>query len=163
MSLHDVMLEELRDLYSAENQLVKALPQLVKHAKNEELKNGISQHLAQTEEHVERLKQIFAQLKEKPTGKHCKGMEGLLGEGKEVMKEDEKGDLYDVSLIGAATRVEHYEIAAYNTLIAIANATGKKEIAALLEQTLQEEEDTRDELEDLLSQFLERSATRTAD
>ena len=161
MSLHDVMLEELRDLYSAENQLVKALPQLVKHAKNEELKNSISQHLAQTEEHVERLKQIFDQLEEKPAGKHCKGMEGLLSEGKEVMKEDEKGDLYDVSLIGAATRVEHYEIAAYKSVIAIANAMGKKEISTHLKKTLQEEE-TRDELEDLLSQLLERSATRTA-
>lgn len=162
MSLHDVMLEELRDLYSAENQMVKALPHLVKSAKNEELKNGFSQHLSQTEGHVERLKRIFDQLEEKPTGKHCKGMEGLIDEGKEALKEDEKGDFYDMGLIGAAARVEHYEIAGYTAVIAMANALGKKEIATLLEETLREEEDTRDELEDLLSQLLERSATRTA-
>ncbi len=162
MSLHDVMLEELRDLYSAENQMVKALPHLVKSAKNEELKNGFSQHLSQTEGHVERLKQIFDQLEEKPTGKHCKGMEGLIDEGKEALKEDEKGDFYDMGLIGAAARVEHYEIAGYTAVIAMANALGKKEIVTLLEETLREEEDTRDELEDLLSQLLERSATRTA-
>lgn len=162
MSLHDVMLEELRDLYSAENQMVKALPHLVKSAKDEDLKNGFSQHLTQTEGHVDRLKQIFAQLDEKPTGKHCKGMEGLIEEGKEAIKEDEKGDFYDMGLIGAAARVEHYEIAGYTAVIAMANALGKAEIAKLLEETLQEEEETRDELEDLLSQLLQRSATRTA-
>uniref|UniRef100_A0A7V4XTK5 Ferritin-like domain-containing protein n=1 Tax=Acidobacterium capsulatum TaxID=33075 RepID=A0A7V4XTK5_9BACT len=162
MSLHDVMLEELRSLYSAENQIVKALPKLIKHAKNEELKNGFSQHLAQTEEHVERLKKIFEQLDQKPTGKDCKGMEGLLEEGKEVLNEDENGDSYDVGLIGAASRVEHYEIAGYTWAITVATALGMKEAVALLEETLAEEEETRDELEDLLSQFLERSVKRTA-
>ncbi|ACO33395.1 MULTISPECIES: ferritin-like domain-containing protein [Acidobacterium] len=162
MSLHDVMLEELRSLYSAENQIVKALPKLIKHAKNEELKNGFSQHLAQTEEHVERLKKIFEQLDQKPTGKDCKGMEGILEEGKEVLNEDESGDSYDVGLIGAASRVEHYEIAGYTWAITVATALGMKEAVTLLEETLGEEEETRDELEDLLNQFLERSVKRTA-
>lgn len=162
MSLHDVMLEQLRGLYSAENQIVKALPNLIKHAKNEELKNGFSQHLAQTEEHVQRLKKIFEQLNEKPTGKDCKGMEGILDEGKEVLKEDENGDSYDVGLIGAASRVEHYEIAGYTWAITVATALGMQEAVTLLEETLGEEEETRDELEDLLNQFLERSVKRTA-
>ena len=146
MSLRDVMVDELKDLYSAENQLVKALPKLVKAAEDEELSESIQNHLEETKGHVERLKQIFTQLEEKPTGKHCNGMEGLIEEGKEAIEEDEEAPLGDIMLIGAASRVEHYEIAGYTGVIEMARALGEDDIADLLNQTLEEEEAARDKL-----------------
>jgi ferritin-like metal-binding protein YciE len=146
MSLRDVMVEELKDLYSAENQLVKALPKLVKAAEDEELSESIQNHLEETKGHVERLKQIFTQLEEKPTGKHCNGMEGLIEEGKEAIEEDEDAPFGDIMLIGAASRVEHYEIAGYTGVIEMARALGEDDIADLLNQTLEEEEAARDKL-----------------
>ena len=146
MSLRDVMVDELKDLYSAENQLVKALPKLVKAAEDEELSESIQNHLEETKGHVERLKQIFTQLEEKPTGKHCNGMEGLIEEGKEAIEEDEDAPFGDIMLIGAASRVEHYEIAGYTGVIEMARALGEDDIADLLNQTLEEEEAARDKL-----------------
>ncbi len=146
MSLREVMVEELKDLYSAENQLVKALPKLVKAAEDEELSESIQNHLEETKGHVERLKQIFTQLEEKPTGKHCNGMEGLIEEGKEAIDEDEDAPFGDIMLIGAASRVEHYEIAGYTGVIEMARALGEDDIADLLNQTLEEEEAARDKL-----------------
>ncbi|MFT4113328.1 ferritin-like domain-containing protein [Silvibacterium sp.] len=158
MSLNELLVEELRDLYSAENQLTKALPRLAKGAEDQELKDGFTQHLEQTKEHVERLKQVFSILEEKPTGKHCNGMEGLIEEGKEALGEEFEGDVYDLGLIGAAARVEHYEIAGYTAAIAMADALGQGEIVERLKETLKEEEETRDQLEQLLHTLVERAA-----
>ena len=139
MSLQDVFLEELRDLYSAENQLVKALPKMAKAATSPELKNIFTTHLEQTRTQVERLKGAFEQLGKKPTGQHCNGMEGLIEEGKDAIESDEEGAVKDVELVGGALRIEHYEIAGYTCAIAIAKELGETEIMALLNETLNEE------------------------
>lgn len=139
MALRDVMIDELKDLYSAENQLVKALPKLVKGAKDKALKDGLAAHLDETKGHVDRLKQVFEMLEKKPTGKHCNGMEGLIEEGKEALEEDAEGPSFDLGIIGGCSRVEHYEIAGYTTVIAMAKTLGLGEIAGLLRQTLSEE------------------------
>ncbi len=142
MSLQDVFLEELRDLYSAENQLVKALPKVAKACSDAELKAAIVLHLDQTKGQVDRLKQVFQTLGKKPTGQHCNGMEGVVAEGKEAIESDEEGAVKDVQLISASLRVEHYEIAGYTAAIAIAKTLGQKEIAALLTESLKEEQAT---------------------
>ena len=159
MALSDVLLDELRDLYSAENQLVKALPKLAKAAEDEELKQSFTDHLEETKGHVERLKQIFTILEEKPTGKHCNGMEGLIEEGKEAIDEEEEAEAYDIGLIGAAGRVEHYEIAGYTAVIAIARGLGKDDIVELLEQTLSEEDAAREKLEAKIAELIEATAS----
>ena len=140
MSLQDVFIEELRDLYSAENQLIKALPKVAKAAKSPEMKQLITAHFEETKGQVERLKQAFEKLGKKPTGQHCNGMEGVVEEGKEAIESDEEGPVKDVQLAGASLRVEHYEIAGYSAAIDIAKALGQKEIAALLAETLAEEQ-----------------------
>lgn len=139
MSLQDVFLEELRDLYSAENQLVKALPKMVKAAKHPELKQAFSNHLEETKGQVERLKQAFGELGVKPTGQHCNGMEGVVEEGRDAIESDEEVGSKTVQLIGAGLRVEHYEIAGYTAAIAIAKSLGNQQVASLLNQNLQEE------------------------
>jgi ferritin-like metal-binding protein YciE len=140
--LKELYVDELKDIYSAETQLVKALPKMAKAAVSAELRSGFSQHLEQTKGHVGRLEQIFDDLDETPTGKHCKGMEGLILEGGEAAEEDYQGDAKDAALIGAAQRVEHYEIAAYGTVRAMAEKLGEGKAVNLLNQTLQEEKDT---------------------
>jgi ferritin-like metal-binding protein YciE len=140
MSLQDVLIEELRDLYSAENQLVKALPKVAKAISNPELKSLVKDHLEETKGQVQRLREVFQHLGKKPTGEHCKGMEGLIAEGTEAIESEEEGASKDVELIGAALRVEHYEIAGYTVAIRIAKALGHKEIVSLLTQTLEEEQ-----------------------
>jgi ferritin-like metal-binding protein YciE len=159
MSLQDVMLEELRDLYSAENQLLKALPKLAKAAEGEDLKQAFTSHLEQTRGQVDRLKKVFELLDEKPTGKHCNGMEGLIEEGQEAIDEDEEGSLYDIGLIGAAARVEHYEIAGYTAVIAMANGLGLSQISQYLDANLSEEDATRGLLEEKLEELIEQSAS----
>ncbi len=139
MSLQDVFIEELRDLYSAENQLVKALPKMAKAASDPELKTLFKEHLDETKGQVLRLREVFEHLGKKATGEHCKGMEGLIAEGTEAIESDEEGAAKDVELIGAALRVEHYEIAGYTAAINIAKALGHKEIASLLTETLEQE------------------------
>ena len=139
MALKEVLIDELRDMYSAENQLVKALPKLAKGAKNPKLKELFSAHLEETKGQVERLKEVFDQLEEKPTGSHCNGMEGVIEEGADALEKDEKGASFDSGLIGAALRTEHYEIAGYQASIAMAKALGMTEIASLLTANLQEE------------------------
>lgn len=139
--LKELFIDELKDLYSAENQLVKALPKMAKAAEFPELKAGFEEHLEQTKGHVERLESIFSKLDENPKGKKCKGMVGLIEEGKEAIEEYD-GAVRDAALIGGAQRVEHYEIAAYGTVIAMAKQLGKSEFADLLEQTLEEEKET---------------------
>ncbi len=140
MSLRDVLIDELRDLYSAENQLIKAMPKVAKATESEELKQIFQQHLEETKGQVERLKQVFEILGKKPTGKHCVGMEGAVDEAKEALEEDEEGALKDAGIIGAAMRIEHYEIAGYTVAIAIAKQMGEKEIVAHLTETLKEEQ-----------------------
>jgi len=139
MALRDVLIDELRDLYSAENQLTKALPKMAKGANDPTLKTAFTQHLEETKGQVERLKQIFQQLEEKPTGEHCNGMEGLIKEGQEQLEKDEEGALKDVGIAGAALRVEHYDIAGYTTAISIAKTLGEKEIVSILNESLAEE------------------------
>lgn len=147
--LRELYIEELKDLYSAENQLVKALPKLAKAASSEELRQGFEEHLEQTKGHVQRLDQIFQSLDENPKGKKCAGMEGLVKEGAEVMDDDYEDALMDAALIGAAQRVEHYEIAAYGTVVAFAELLGESEQQSLLNETLQEERETDEKLTEL--------------
>src|ERR1700676_1510362 len=148
-ALKDLYIDELKDIYNAENQLVKALPKMAKTANSEELRTGFEEHLEQTRGHVQRLEQIFKELGEKPSGKKCKGMEGLVAEGQEMMDEDFEDDLMDAALISAAQRVEHYEIAAYGTVRTYAELLGEDTAAQLLEQTLEEEKETDQKLTDL--------------
>ena len=142
MSLREVLINELKDLYSAENQLVKSLPKTAKATNSPELKQIFLTHLDETKNQVERLKQVFELLGKKATGKHCSGMEGAIDEVKEALEEDEEGALYDAGIIGGAARVEHYEIAGYTCAIAMAKQLGETEITGLLTQTLSEELNT---------------------
>jgi ferritin-like metal-binding protein YciE len=148
--LKELYIDELKDLYSAENQLVKALPKMAKAATSQELSAGFTEHLEQTKGHVERLETIFKQLGESPKGKKCKGMEGLIEEGSEAVEEYE-GGLLDAALIGAAQRVEHYEMAGYGTVIAFAKELGESAHVDLLNETLEEERATDEKLTDLSS------------
>jgi ferritin-like metal-binding protein YciE len=151
--LKELYVDELKDLYNAENQLLKALPKMAKAASSEELRQGFEEHLEQTRGHVERLEKIFKSLDESPKGKKCMGMEGLVKEGSEVMSEDFEGALMDAALIGAAQRVEHYEIAAYGTVSEFAKLLSENEHVSLLEETLQEEKDTDEKLTSLAKEI----------
>src|SRR5579864_8217770 len=157
-SLRDLYIDELRDLYSAETQLVKALPKMAKASSNDQLRQGFEEHLRQTSEHVSRLEQIFDQLGEKPSGKKCVGMEGLVKEGSEIIKEDFSDEVKDAGIIGAAQRVEHYEIAAYGTARAFAELLGESEHVSLLEETLNEEKETDQKLTQLAEEINSQAA-----
>ncbi|HTS38865.1 MAG TPA: ferritin-like domain-containing protein [Candidatus Solibacter sp.] len=148
-SLRQVYIDELKDLYSAEMQLVKALPKMAKAASNAELRQTFEEHLRQTSEHVSRLEQIFEMLEEKPSGKKCLGMEGLVKEGAEAISEDYDDSARDAAIIGAAQRVEHYEIAGYGTARAFAELLGEEEHISLIEQTLNEEKRADEKLTQL--------------
>jgi ferritin-like metal-binding protein YciE len=139
MALHDVLLDELRDMYSAENQLVKALPKMAKGAKDKALKQLFTEHLDETKGQVLRLRTVFEHLGEKPTGQHCNGMEGVIEEGTEALEKDEEGPSFDSGLVGAALRTEHYEIAGYHASIAMAKTLGLSEVVGLLKENLAEE------------------------
>jgi ferritin-like metal-binding protein YciE len=152
-SLKELYVEELKDLFSAENQLTKALPKMAKAASSDELRQGFEEHLEQTRGHVERLQQIFETLGEKGTGKKCLGMEGLVKEGAEIMGEDFEDAMMDAALISAAQRVEHYEIAGYGTVIAYAELLGESEQASLLRETLEEEKETDEKLTELAKEI----------
>ncbi|HEY7097712.1 MAG TPA: ferritin-like domain-containing protein [Terriglobales bacterium] len=151
-ALKELYVDELRDLYSAENQLVKALPKMAKAAASDELRTAIEEHLEQTKEHVQRLEEIFELLDENPKGKKCAGMEGLIKEGSELMEEDFEEDVMDAGLIGAAQRVEHYEIAAYGTVRAFAELMGESDQASLLAETLEEEKQADAKLTEISQQ-----------
>jgi ferritin-like metal-binding protein YciE len=137
--LDELLQDELKDLYSAENQIIKALPKMAKAASSPELRRAFERHLEETRRQVDRLNQIGEMLEMKLTGKKCKGMEGLIEEGKEVMQELDDEDAIDAGLIGAAQKVEHYEIAAYGTARTHAEMLGYTRVARLLQQTLNEE------------------------
>ena len=145
-NLHDVYIEQLRDLYSAESQLIKALPKMAKAATSPELAEGFKSHLEQTKGHAARIEEIFEGLDQKPTGKKCKAMEGLIKEGAETIEEDASPAAKDAMLIAAAQRVEHYEIAGYGTVKTYAELLGEDEALELLEATLTEEVETDQKL-----------------
>ncbi len=138
-TIEDLFLDELKDLYSAEKQITKALPKMVKAASTSELSAAFQNHLEETKGHVERLEQIFQMLGKRGTGKTCEGMKGVLEEGSETISEIEKGPVRDAGLIAAAQRVEHYEMAGYGSVRAFAKLLGKPEMVTLLEETLSEE------------------------
>ena len=151
--LKELYIDELKDLYNAENQLVKALPKMAKAASSQELREGFEAHLQQTHEHVARLEEIFNSLGETPKGKKCLAMEGLVKEGSEVVDGDFEGSIKDAALIGAAQRVEHYEIAAYGTVHEFAKILGETDHAATLAMTLEEEKATDEKLTDLAKEI----------
>ncbi|HLH40778.1 MAG TPA: ferritin-like domain-containing protein [Bryobacteraceae bacterium] len=159
--LRELLVEELRDLYHAEGQLVKALPKMAKAAKSPKLKEAIQRHLTETEGHVERLQKAFELLGEKQKAKPCKGMMGIVEEGREVIEEGKRRDEIDadLALIGAAQRVEHYEIAAYGTARAMAERLGEDRLVRLLSQTLQEEENADQKLTKIAEPMLRESET----
>jgi ferritin-like metal-binding protein YciE len=145
-SLQELFIDELKDLYSAENQIIKALPKMAKNSESDELRSAFEEHLEQTKGQVERLDQIFEELDVTPRGKKCKGMEGLIEEGKELMEEDVEPEVLDAGLIGAAQRVEHYEIAAYGTARTHAELLKMDNAVKLLQETLDEEKETDQKL-----------------
>lgn len=148
-NLEDLFIHELKDLYSAENQLMDALPKMAKAASSPELKKGFEEHLAQTKEHAQRIEQIFEGFGRKPGGVKCKGMEGLIKEGEEAIEDEESGPVRDAALIAAAQRVEHYEIAGYGTARAYARHLGNDDAFHLLDRTLREEGMTDQKLTEL--------------
>ncbi|MGC1485411.1 MAG: ferritin-like domain-containing protein [Candidatus Acidiferrum sp.] len=147
--LRHLYVEELKDLYSAENQMVKALPKMIKAASSEDLRAGFEGHLKQTKGHVARLEDIFKALGESPKGKKCKGMEGLIKEGGELIEENPAPEELDAGLISAAQRVEHYEIAGYGCVRAYAELLGEDQAVSALRQTLEEEKETDQKLTQL--------------
>jgi ferritin-like metal-binding protein YciE len=152
-TLKEVYVDELRDLYNCEQQLIKALPKMAKAATSEELRSGFESHLKQTEEHATRLEKVLQGLGEPVKGKKCKGMEGIIAEGGEVLSEDYEGAVMDAAIITAAQRVEHYEIAAYGSVHAFAILMGEDEAASILEQTLTEEKETDEKLTELAEEI----------
>lgn len=139
MALRDVLINELRDMYSAENQLVKSMPKLAKGVESKELKQLFKEHAEETRGQVQRLREIFEHIGKKPTGKHCEGMEGVIKEGLEALEEDSEGASFDAGILGAALRTEHYEIAGYHAAIGMAKALDMKDVVDLLKQSLEEE------------------------
>jgi ferritin-like metal-binding protein YciE len=151
---NDLFEEEIRDVYDAEKQLVKALPKMAKAASSEDLRRGFEEHLEQTKGHVQRLEQVFQSIDAKPRGKTCQGMKGLVEEGQQAIEENDKGEMRDVLIIGAAKRVEHYEMAAYQSLIMIAESMQNDTAVELLRETLSEEEETDQKLGGMCEELL---------
>src|ERR1700738_2729252 len=145
-SLRDLLIEELRDLYNAETQLVDALPKRAEAATSHELKSAFEHHLEETREHVSRLEDIFQQIGEKSSGETCEAMKGLIKEGEILVKAEGDADVRDAGLIGAAQRVEHYEMAGYGTARTLARRLGEGEVANVLQQTLNEESEANEKL-----------------
>jgi ferritin-like metal-binding protein YciE len=159
-NLKDLYVDQLRDLYSAENQILKVLPKMADMATNEELKTAFTEHEVQTREHVRRLEQVFEELGEKTAGHHCKGMEGLLKEGDELMKMKVESDVLDAGLITSAQRVEHYEMAGYGTVRTFARQLGLDGQAEILQRTLDEEGTTDHRLSALAERVVNPDAMR---
>jgi ferritin-like metal-binding protein YciE len=162
-SLNALLQEELKDLYDAEKQITKALPKLARKATSPELKEGFEAHLRQTEEQIERLENAFEQLGMPARGKPCKGMRNLIAEGNEMMAEADDDDTLDALMIAAAQKVEHYEIAAYGTARTWARLLGQDEVAALLEETLEEEKMTDQQLTAIAESHVNAEAADTSD
>jgi len=152
-ALRELYVDELRDLYDAENRLVKALPKLAKEAQSQELRSGIEEHLEQTKGHVDRLRQILESMRARPGGKECAAMVGPIQEGDEMMDEEFENGVKDAALISAAQRVEHYEIAAYGCVKTWAGLLGEKDAQDLLEQTLNEEKEADHKLTEIAQEI----------
>ena len=161
-SVNDLLLEELRDVYHAEKQLVRALPKMAKKAKSDELRQAFEHHLEETKGQVERLDQVFQQLDARSSGKRCEAMEGLIEEAKEMMEEISTPEVLDAAMIAAAQKVEHYEIASYGSVQALAQALGHTEAARLLEETLNEEKATDQKLNQIALSGVNQLALETA-
>jgi ferritin-like metal-binding protein YciE len=159
-TLQKLYTDELRDLYNAENQLLKALPKMAKAASSEELKEAFEQHLEQTKGHVKRLEQVFEELDEKPKGKTCHAMKGLIEEGSEILEEDGETSVRDAGMIVAAQKVEHYEIAGYGSVRTFAHLLGQNKAAELLQATLDEESETNEVLNRLAESVINPEAVR---
>jgi ferritin-like metal-binding protein YciE len=161
-TLHDAFVEELRDAYDAEKQLTKALPKMAKTASSPDLRAAFEAHLEETRGHVERLEQVFESLDEKVQGKHCEGIAGIIDEGKSIMEEDFDEATMDACLIAAGQRAEHYEMAAYGTLVAWAHGMGHTEAEQLLQETLDEEKAADRKLTDLAEGGINQEAADAA-
>jgi ferritin-like metal-binding protein YciE len=157
-TLRKLYTNELRDLYNAENQLLKALPKMAKAASSEELKTAFQKHLEQTESHVERLEEVFEEIGEKPKGKTCRAMKGLIEEGSEILEENGEESGLDAAIIVAAQKVEHYEIASYGSVRTFAQLLGKNRSAELLQTTLDEESETNETLNQLAERIVNPEA-----
>ena len=157
-NLEDLFVDVLQDIYDAEQQIVKALPKMAENAQSKELKQGFNDHLEMTRKQVERVEQIFKELNMPAKGKHCKGMEGLIKEGDEILKEEMEPQVRDAALIAAAQKIEHYEISGYGTARSYAQALGHQNIAKLLDQTAKEEGQT----DKLLTQMAESNINQKA-
>ena len=158
-NLREALVEEIKDLYNAEKQLVKALPKMAKGAESDELRDAFESHLEETEGQVTRLERVFELLDEKPRGKHCAGMAGIVEEGSEKLQEDMEGSVLDACLIASAQKVEHYEIGAYGTAIAWAEALGLSEVAQVLNESLEEEKAADEKLSALAESGINQAAT----
>jgi ferritin-like metal-binding protein YciE len=161
-TLHDAFIDELRDTYDAEKQLTKALPKLAKAATSTDLRDAFEAHLEETRGQIERLEQVFEALGEKARGKHCEGIAGIIEEGKAIMEEDFDETTMDACLIAAGQRAEHYEMAAYGTLVAWAQAMGHNEAAALLQETLAEEKAADEKLTTIAESGINQDAADAA-
>ncbi len=161
-TLHDAFIDELRDCYDAEKQLTRALPKMARAASSQELRSAFQHHLAETRGHVTRLEQVFQSLHEKVQGKHCDGIAGIVDESTAVMEEDFDQTTLDACLIASGQRAEHYEMAAYGTLVAWARAMGHDTAAELLEQTLTEEKAADKKLTDLAESGINQEAADSA-
>ena len=161
-TLRDALVDEIRDLYNAEKQLTKALPKLAKAACSDELREAIEAHLGETQGQITRLERVFELLDEKPRGKHCAGIAGIIEEGAEMLKEDFDGPVMDAVIIAAGQRAEHYEIAAYGTVIAWAEALELSEVAEVLTETLEEEKAADEKLSALAEAGINEAATAEA-
>ncbi len=159
-TLKDLYVHQLKDLYSAEQQLVKALGKMAKASTNEELANGFQKHLEQTKEHAQRVQQILTTHQQSTRGPKCKGMEGLIAEGADVMEEESDAEVRDAALIAAAQKVEHYEMAGYGTARTYADLLGDKEAAQKLQTTLDEEKQTDEKLNKLAQTSINASAQK---
>jgi ferritin-like metal-binding protein YciE len=162
-TLQKLYTNELRDLYNAENQLLKALPKMAKAASSEELKDAFEKHLEQTKSHVERLEQVFEELDEKPKGKTCRAMKGLVEEGSEILRQDGEESVLDAGIIVAAQKVEHYEIAGYGSVRTFAHLLGQNKAAELLQTTLDEESETNELLNRLAESVINPEALMEAE
>ncbi|HEU4780610.1 MAG TPA: ferritin-like domain-containing protein [Steroidobacteraceae bacterium] len=158
-NLREALVDEIRDLYNAEKQLLKALPKMAKGATNDELRDAFESHLEETEGHVTRLERVFELLDEKPRGKHCAGMAGIIEEGSDVLQEDMEDAVLDACLIASGQRAEHYEMAAYGTSIAWAKALELGEVAKVLQETLDEEKAADTKLSTLAESGINEAAT----
>jgi ferritin-like metal-binding protein YciE len=156
--LRKLLIEELRDLYNGEKQLTKALPKLAKNASSDQLRELLDTHLEETEQQISRLEDAFEMLGEKPRGKHCDGIAGIVEEGNAMLQEDFDGAVLDAGIIAGAQRAEHYEIAAYGTVMAWAKVLGLNDVAELLDQTLEEEKAADEKLSALAESTINQQA-----